>query len=437
MGKASILIADDEDGVRELFNEICKDENYNVILATNGLEAVQKAKEELPDVIILDIRMPGIDGLEAFRKIKESLINVPVLFITAFGSPDLAIEAMKEGAYNYITKPFDIDEIKILIRKAVQLRELTKRAKPYISNTHDTSIEIELLGHSNLMQEIYKMIGKISESNAPILLEGESGTGKEHIARKIHSLGRLKDQPFIIINCNCANDQSKEALEINKISSNSETTYYLKNIDSLSLISQSQLAEIIKNNNSNRIIAGTTIDLFSLVSKNQFNEDLYYTLRVMYITIPPLRQRKEDLEELSIYFLKKQGMKYGKILNGFTDDALMIIKDYDWPGNLDELENVITHAIIVSNGNFITSEDLGTIVSKITKNKNSLTNLQNNSTLSLSEAVKQFEKELILDALSKTNWNKTKTAEILGISRRSLFNKMRDFRLLKDENNEP
>jgi two-component system response regulator AtoC len=130
-------------------------------------------------------------------------------------------------------------------------------------------------------------------------------------------------------------------------------------------------------------------------------------------------------------------MKYGKILNGFTDDALRIIKDYDWPGNLDELENVITHAIIVSNGNFITSEDLGTIVSKITKNKNSLTNLQNNSTLSLSEAVKQFEKELILDALSKTNWNKTKTAEILGISRRSLFNKMRDFRLLKDENNEP
>ena len=440
MGKATILIADDEEGVRELFFEICKDENYNVILAANGLEAVQKAKEDLPDVIILDIRMPGIDGLEAFKKIKEALINVPVLFITAFGSPDLAIEAMKEGAYNYITKPFDIDEIKILIRKAVQLRELTRNAKTLISGISgaaDTTNEIELLGHSNEMQEIFKMIGKISESTAPILLEGEPGTGKELIARKIHSLGKLKDKPFLVVNCNCANDQTREEIELNKVFSASQMTCFLKNIDSLSLLSQTQLSEIINSNSSIRIIAGTTIDLFSLVSKNQFSEDLYYTLRVMYITIPPLRKRKEDLEELSLYFLKKQGMKYGKILNGFTDEALRLIKDYDWPGNLDELENVITHAIIISNGNFIAAEDLGTIVSKIEKDKNSLINSQNNSGLSLSDAVKQFEKELILDALSKTNWNKTKASEILGISRRSLFNKMRDFKLLKDENNEP
>ncbi len=438
MGKATILIADDEEGVRELFSEICKEENYNVILATNGLEAVQKAKEELPDVIILDIRMPEIDGLEAFKKIKEALINVPVLFITAFGSPDLAIEAMKEGAYNYITKPFDIDEIKVLIRKAVQLRELTKRAKTLISGIPDGTNEIELLGHSSEMQEIYKMIGKISESTAPILLEGEPGTGKELIARKIHSLGKLSDKPFVVVNCNCAYDQIREEVELNKITSASQITCFLKNIDSLSLPAQAQLSEIINSNNSIRIIAGTAIDLFSLVSKNQFSEDLYYTLRVMYITIPPLRKRKEDLEDLSLYFLKKQGMKYGKILNGFTDEALRLIKDYDWPGNLDELENVITHAIIVSNGNFITAEDLGSIVSKIEKDKNSyIDSPQNNSTLSLSDAIKQFEKELILDALSKTNWNKTKAAEILGISRRSLFNKMRDFKLLKEENNEP
>lgn len=438
MIKPHILIADDEDGVRELFSEICKEENYTVTLASNGLEAVQKAREELPDVIILDIRMPEIDGLEAFKRIKDSLIDVPVLFITAYGSPDLAIEAMKSGAYNYITKPFNIDEIKVLIRKAAQLRELTKKAISTGKDIPDVGRDIELLGRSPKMQEIFKMIGKISENNAPILLEGEKGCGKELIARKIHSLGKLKDKPFVIINCNYTDDRSKEESELEKIAHNSEGTIFLKDIDLLSLSSQAKLSEILNNINNSRIIAGTALDLFSLVSKNLFREDLYYFLKIVRITIPPLRERVEDLEELSLYFMKRQGLKYGKILNGFTDEALKLIKDYDWPGNLDELENAITHAIIVSNGNFITAEDLSTIVSKFKKDGLSSNNKEgNNFKMNLSEAIKQFEKEFILEALIKTGWNKTKSAEILGISRRSLFNKMRDLGLLKEEINEP
>jgi len=435
MGKPLILIADDEEGVRELFSEICTEEGYNITLASNGSEAVQKARTELPDVIILDIRMPEIDGLEAFRRIKDSLINVPVLFITAYGSPDLAIEAMKEGAYNYITKPFDIEEIKILIKKASQLRELTKRAVSIRKDIPDVTDGEELVGHSPKMQEIYKMIGKISESNTPILIEGEGGSGKELIARKIHTSSKLKDKPFFIINCLANDIQLRE--ELSKIGNEPEKTCFLKNVELLSLPFQLQLIEIIKNNELSRIIAGTTIDLFNLVGKNSFREDLYYALNIIFIALPPLRQRKEDIEELSLYFMKRQGIKYGKIINGFTDEALKLIKEYDWPGNLDELENAITHAIIVTNGNFITPEDLPAVVLRIDKVKDSADKSLNNAKISLSEAVKQFERKMILETLILTGWNKTKTAEILSISRRSLFNKMRDLKLLKEENNEP
>jgi two-component system response regulator AtoC len=434
MGKPLILIADDEEGVRELFSEICVDEGYDVILASNGLEAVEKARIELPDVIILDMRMPEIDGMEAFRRIKDSLINVPVLFITAYGSPDLAIEAMKEGAYNYITKPFDIDEIRILIRKATQLRELTKKATTIRKNIPDSGDEEELIGQSNIMQEIYKLIGKVSEINAPVLIQGEGGSGKELIAKKIHSSSKLKDKPFTVINC--YSDDNQFSSELNNIGKNPQT-YFIKNIELLSLSSQLRLSEAIKNSKDSRFISGTTINLLELVSKKLFREDLYYALNIVFMSVPPLRQRKEDIEEISLYFMKRQGIKYGKILNGFTAEALMLIKEYDWPGNLDELENAITHSIIVATGNLITPEDLPESILSINKSLAPDNKKINSSNMTLSEAVKQFEREIILKTLISTNWNKTKTAEILGISRRSLFNKMRDLKLLKDENNEP
>lgn len=434
MGKPLILIADDEEGVRELFKEICIDEGYNTVFASNGLEAVEKAKDKLPDVIILDIRMPEISGLEAFKRIKESLINVPTFFITAFGSPELAIKAMKEGAYNYITKPFDIDEIRILLRKAIQLRELTKKSATFSKDIQKSENGEELIGHSVVMQEIYKLIGKISESNAPIIIQGEGGSGKELIAKKIHQSSNLKDKPFTSINC--YSDVNQFETELRNIEKNPQT-YFIKNIELLSIPSQHNLCEIVKKSNDSRFIASTSVNLLELLNKKLFIEDLYYVLNVISISIPPLRQRKQDLEELSQYFLKRQGIKYKKILNGFTQEAMLLMKDYDWPGNLDELENAITHSIIVASGNLITPEDLpDSILSikKVTQNSNNQTNNQN---LTLSEAVKQFERELILKTLSSTNWNKTKTAEILDISRRSLFNKMRDLNIIKDENNEP
>jgi two-component system, NtrC family, response regulator AtoC len=433
MSKYTLLVADDEEGVRELFKEICLEEGYNVILASDGAEAVQKARSNLPDVIILDMRMPEFDGMEAFKRIKESLINVPVLFITAYGSPDLAIEAMKQGAFNYITKPFDIEEIKILIKKSLQLRELTKEVASLRAGISQNISQIELIGHSPLMQEIYKTIGKISEKDAPVLLQGENGTGKELIARKIHISSKNKDNEFIIINGQTDDDQFLNELNRHKDLGNS--TIYIRNIHILSDSSQLHLMEKLQNKN-NRIITSTTVDLKDLVEKNTFQKDLYYLLNVIFINVPSLRERKEDIEELTLYFMNKQSIKYGKILNGLTNDCITYLKKYDWPGNLDELENAITHSLIVTNGTLLSAEDLPIYLIKNDSNE-ILKEKTNYINLSLQEAIKIFEKEFIINALDSTNWNKTKTSEILGISRKSLFNKMKENNIFDLNNNEP
>ena len=433
MSKYTILIADDEDGVRELFKEICIEEGYNSVIASDGAEAVLKARQDLPDVIILDMRMPEFDGMEAFKRIKESLINAPVLFITAYGSPDLAIEAMKLGAFNYITKPFDVEEIKILIKKALQLRELTNEVASLRAGNYQSANQIELIGKSSLMQEIYKTIGKISEKDAPVILQGENGTGKELIARKIHTSSQNKDKEFIIINCQ--SDDAQFLNELERIKVTNTSTVYIRNINLLSESSQINLMDKLQNKKY-RVIASSTFDIKELIDKNMFNKDLYYLLNVISVILPSLREREEDIEELTHYFIKKQSIKYGKIINGLTNDSLICLKKYNWPGNLDELENVITHSVIVTNGTLISCDDLPSYILRNEPNF-SLKEKTNITNMNLQDAIKKFEKEFIINGLNLSNWNKTKTAEILGISRKSLFNKIKEYNIFELNNNEP
>jgi two-component system, NtrC family, response regulator AtoC len=434
MAKYTILVADDEEGVRELFKEIALEEGFKVLLAKDGIEAVQKARSEIPDVIILDIRMPDMDGMEAFRRIKESLMNVPVIFITAFGTSDLAIEAMKNGAYNYLTKPFDIDEIRIVIRRAIQLRQLTNEVAVLRSGgSNITADQDELHGHSPVMQEIYKSIGRIADNDAAVLLIGENGTGKELIARKIHENSNRKLLPFVLVNC--CQEPAILANELKHIPS-SECSVFFRNIEKLPTSSQHLLMEILNQKPKWRIMSSSTTDLSQEASSSLFREDLYYLIKVVPIQISPLRDHIEDLEDFALYFMKRFCIRYGKIINGFTAEALKVLQGHHWPGNMDELENAVAHAVIVATGTLITADDLPVSLRE-TRHPTISSQKKLLHGLSLHAAVKQFEKQLILDALQQAGGSKTKSAELLGISRRSLFNKMKEFQLLKENETEP
>lgn len=430
MNTNRILVADDEEGVRELFKVIAEEEGYHIYLAKDGLQAVQMAKSYLPDVIILDVRMPELDGLEVFERMKENMIDSPVIFITAFGTSDLAIDAMKKGAHNYLTKPFDIEEIRVVIRKALELKSLTNEVAILKSSYNQQNENTDLIGKSYPMQEVFKAIGKMAQSTAPILLLGENGSGKEMIARKIYEASATGGQKFFLVNC--YSDDSMFQIEINKVQKDKPNTVFFRNIDLLSAPSQGMLLEILSQKKNWRIIASASIDLLAKTKEGKFREDLYYFLNIIPMNVPPLRERKEDLPELAYFFLKKYSMRYGKNLNGFTKDALDMIHHYDWPGNLNELENHIAHAVISSTGSLISRDHLPASLFGLKGEEKSLKSKVLYSGMNLNDALRKFEKEMIQEVLQTTQRNKTKTAELLGISRRSLFNKMRDYDLLKD-----
>lgn len=429
-----ILVADDEEGVRELFKVIAEEEGYQITLAKDGLQAVQMAKSYLPDVIVLDVRMPELDGLEVFERIKENMIDSPVIFITAFGTSDLAIDAMKKGAHNYLTKPFDIEEIRIVLRKALELKSLTTEVAILKSSSNQNIESSDLIGKSPLMQEVFKAIGKMTQSAAPVLLLGENGSGKEMIARKIFESSASGVQKFFLVNC--YQDDSLFQMEIGKVQKDKPNTVFLRNVDSLSIPSQGALLEIINQKKNWRIISSASLDLLEKTKAGKFREDLYYFLNIIPLCVPSLRQRKDDLPELAYYFLKKYSMRYGKNLGGFTKEALESIQQYDWPGNLNELENAIAHAAIASSGSLISSDHLPTTLKGLKSEENPIKTKIGYLGMTLNEALRKFEKEMIVEVLQTTQRNKTKTAELLGISRRSLFNKMRDYDLLKESEEE-
>lgn len=429
-----ILVADDEEGVRELFKVIAEEEGYQIYLAKDGLQAVQMAKAYLPDVIVLDVRMPELTGIEVFERIKENMIDAPVIFITAFGSSDLAIDAMKKGAHNYLTKPFDIEEIRIVIRKALELRSLTNEVAILKSGASITADTSDLIGKSPLMQEIYKTIGKMAHSTAPVLLLGENGSGKEVIARKIFEASASGVQKFILLNC--YTDDSLFMTEMAKLQKDKPNTVFFRNINLLSLNAQGVLMETLQQKKNWRIIASSSQDLLLRSKEGKFREDLYYYLNVIPMQVPSLRDRREDLQDLAHYFLRKYSLRYGKVLNGFTRDAMDIIQSYDWPGNLNEMENAIAHGAIACTGSLLSRSDLPISVQEKKVDEKNGKSKTYYAGLSLNDAVRQFEKEMILEVLQTTHGNKTKTAELLGISRRSLFNKMRDYDLLKDNETE-
>ncbi len=469
--KYSVLVADDEANVRSLLKEILEEEDYNVTEVENGKMAVDAVLKKYPDCILLDVRMPVMDGMEAFQKIREIAPDLPVIFLTAYGSSDIAIKAMKKGAYDYLTKPFDIDELKIRVKKAIELKELSstfennKFSKQYKQD--------EIVGESQSMQEVYKAIGRVADSDATVLIRGESGTGKELVARAVYLHSNRKSKPFVVVNCAAIPENLLESelfghekgaftdavsKHIGKFEQARNGTIFLDEIGDMSLSLQAKLLRVLQEKTFERvgghetftsiarILAATNRNLEQLVANNKFREDLFYRLNVVTIMIPPLRDRKEDIPLLVSYFIAKYSKKYGKAVQGVSENVIKIFIDYNWPGNVRELENAIARGVIITSAPLIMEEHLPPeLIKRIKKTTNqdakiSKKNTEPNSAKAegekevtpLPEAIAKLEKEMIMKALEKSKGNKTKAAKMLGISRKSLFNKIRDYKLNLD-----
>ncbi|MFU2157637.1 MULTISPECIES: sigma-54-dependent transcriptional regulator [unclassified Caldisericum] len=456
--KYKILVADDEENIRMLLSETLKDESYEVVEVNNGKDAIEQVKKNDFDCVLLDVRMPILDGMEAFLKIREIRNNLPVIFLTAYGSSDLAIKAMKKGAYDYLTKPFDIEELKIKVKKAIELKELTENAPSFEKGENRYEAD-EIIGNSPKMQEVFKEIGKVAESDATVLIRGESGTGKELVAKAIHHHSTRKNKPFVVVNCAAIPESLLESelfghekgaftdaytKRIGKFEQANEGTIFLDEIGDMSLNLQAKLLRVLQEKTFNRVggnetiittarvLAATNRNLEKLVESGEFREDLFYRLNVVTIWLPPLRERKEDIPLLVNYFVSKYSEKYKKNVRGVSKEVLELFMDYNWPGNVRELENAIARGVIVTSAPLILLEDLPqTLQNKIKSEEYNKTEVEEEN-LNLPKLIEKIEKEAIIKALEKAQGNKTKAAQILGISRKSLFNKLRYYNLMQE-----
>ena len=455
--KLTVLIVDDEQNIVDFLEEALKEE-YLIIKGKNGKEAIKKVQEFYPDVVLMDYKMPGMDGMEAFLKIKEIDKDIPVILMTAYGTSQVAIQAMKAGAYDYVTKPLDLEEIRVTLKKAIELKKLSEKIKTK-DNFPDTEFVIEgLIGKSQNMQDVYKLIGKASSSDVTVLILGESGTGKELVAKSIYMNSERRDKPFVTVNCAAIPEGLLESelfghekgsftdakeRHIGKFEQAKDGTIFLDEIGDMSLTLQAKILRVLQEKTfervggretiftNARIIAATNKDLEKLVNEKKFREDLYYRLNVFSITLPPLRDRKEDIPDLVEYFIFKYSHKYQKIVTGVAPDAMESLINYSWPGNVRELENAIAHAIVVSHGQIILKEHLpqNIIGNKTKEDTSKIINVKDEGVVPLNDLIAKVEKDMIIKALKSTNGNKSKAARLLGISRKSLFNKIRDYNI--------
>jgi DNA-binding NtrC family response regulator len=445
----SVLIVDDEVGVRESLKMILK-KDYDVFLAKDAEETFLQIKEHSPDVILLDIILPDLDGLKVLERIKQNEPDIVVIMITATNTAKTAVEAMKLGAYHYVTKPFDNDELRLIISRSLSEKAL-KQELIFRREEMDKSFDFgNILGKSKGMKDIFKVVKQIADSKSTVLIMGESGTGKELISRAIHYNSNRKNYPFVTINCAAIPETLIEselfghekgaftnAIEkkLGRFEVAHQGTLFLDEIGELSLTTQAKILRFLEEKEFNRVggsktikvdvrlITATNKDLNQMIKKGGFREDLYYRINVVPIVIPPLRERKEDIPILIDHFINKFSVENNKNVKGINKEALEFLMQYEWPGNVRELENLIERVIALTSNEYIPANELPYSFKNIPK-INGLKESVLDGKVSFLQAEEEFEKEVILDALKKTNYIQSHAAEILGISRRILKYKM-------------
>lgn len=455
--KAKIVVADDEPRIRKMICRLLMDEGYEVMPVENGREAVEALLSFQPDVILLDQQMPVMTGVEALEEIKQISPNQVVLFVTAFGSISLAVDAVKKGAYDFIEKPFDNDKLLLTVGRAVE----HSRMKGEISNLKKSLGEKKsaVIGDNTGLKQVMTQVRRVAETNATVLIHGESGTGKELIARAVHDNSLRSQGPFVAINCGAipltlmeselfghergAFTDAKEA-KAGTFERADGGTLFLDEVGELPLDAQVKLLRVLEERRITRIggkkaipvdvriVAATNRNLDDEVKNGHFRLDLLYRLNVFTLILPPLRERKEDIPLLTNFFIRKYNRTLSLDVQSVSPEAISLLTSYDWPGNVRDLENAIQSSMILCTGGVIRPDHLPDRIKGYELAE--AQTVSGSSGNSIREINAQMEKELIIEALKKHNFNRTLTAEALNISRKTLFNKMKRYGLSSDEN---
>lgn len=441
----NILVVDDELSVRESLQSWFSEDGYSVGVAEDANAALQKLQERSWDIILLDIRMPGMDGLTLHERIREQMPDIIVIIITAFATVDTAVRALKDGAFDYITKPVDPDELTHLIRNAIRQRMLSKE-NIMLKESVDQLQHVEfIVGNSPQMQKVFELVRTVAQTDVTVIVRGESGTGKELIARAIHANSKRKYFPIIPVNCGALPETLLESelfghekgaftgaqyRRKGKFEMANGGTLFLDEIGTLSMKTQVDLLRVFETRQFTRvggektikvdirIICATNTDLEHAVKKGTFREDLYYRINVFSVNIPPLRERKSDIPALAQHFVKKFALYMNKPMREISPAAMNIIVQHSWPGNVRELENAIERAMVVGDPPTIQPEDLPFQLSYISHTPQG-------------DTLAEMERSHIVRTLEKYNWNITHTAEALSIDRVTLYNKIEKYGLKK------
>jgi two-component system, NtrC family, response regulator AtoC len=457
-----ILVADDEPSMRTVLRAMLEHDGYEVHVAADGAEALAVIEENHIDIVITDLKMPGMDGMELLRQISAAR-DLPVIMITAHGTIDTAVEALKIGAFDYITKPFERGEMRQVVAKAARTSELSRQE---VTIEPDESGRFRIIGRSHAMQDIFAVVDRVADTPSTVLITGESGTGKELIVRALHDNSSRKDEPYIRVNCAAIPPTlieselfgyekgaftGAETSKPGRFELAHQGTLFLDEIGEISLEMQVKLLRAIQEGEFEpvgavstaevdvRLIAATNQDLRQRIADGLFREDLYYRLNVIHIHLPPLRERPEDIPLLVDHFLARYNERLGKRVSRISADTLETLRRYNWPGNIRELENVVERCVLFCDGEELTRTDLSPDLIEESDDRSTgeilvAPNLRPEDGLKdqVRAATATLERQLILKALEQTDRNVTRAARLLKISRKSLQNKMKEFNL-RDE----
>lgn len=447
-----VMIIDDEESMRHMLTVMLTREGYDVVSFSNAESALRALDGEYFDFILSDIRMPGMDGLGFLKALGKKRGNFTVIMMSAYGTIDTAVECMKLGAYDYISKPFKTDEVLLTLKKAEEREKLKRenmRLRDEVEREHDYK---NIFTTDGKMLDMLELVKKVADYNTTVLITGESGTGKELVARAIHFSGNRAQGPFVAVNCGAIPGPLLESelfghvkgaftdahrSKVGLFQEASGGTLFLDEVGELPMELQVKLLRVLQESEvrrvgdtrsvkiDTRVVAATVKDLGEEIKKGTFREDLFYRLNVIEVKLPPLRERKGDIEGLARLFIEKYAKKFRKNIKGLSNDALSLLRSYNWPGNVRELENVIERAVILEESDTINAKSLPLLLNPQGGNGT----MPPSKELSIKKAHERLERELISRALERTGGNRTRAAELLEISHRALLYKIKSYGL--------
>src|SRR5919197_252833 len=455
---ATLLIADDDPGLRESLERTLTREGYRIILASDGNAALERLQAGGVDLVLTDLKMPGLSGIELLRAVKAIAADVDVILLTAFGTVEEAVRAMKEGAYDFLTKPFQRAQLLRLIRQALERRELIEQNRALQQRLDDLLQQGAVIGSSPAFRRMMTLLEQVADSSATVLVQGESGTGKELVARTIHARSVRSRGPFVAVNCAALPETLLESelfgygkgaftgaagRKEGRFELGSGGTLFLDEVSDLSVVTQPKILRVLQEGEFERlggtrtlrvdvrIVAATNQDLAQMVKDKRFREDLFYCRNVIAITVPPLRERREDIPMLAQHFLRVYAAKNNRRLDGLTDDALKRLEAYAWPGNVRELENVIERGVVLARGSQVDVADLPPEIAGATPLPEGVVSVRIGTPLA------EVEQRLLDATLAATGGNKTLAAKLLGIDVRTVARKLERWEEERSAEEEP